>query len=165
LNKKRAFYKAVADALHVRLGLRPEDVFINLIEVQKENWSFGNEWIEEPIVYDNFDGFARLSAELKTPIQIGENFYGSRDLYRALQVKACDLVMRDFMRSAASLGCSGRQRPPERRAFVTFREGSDGQASAAPRLRATSCSKGGCTDWGVHRTRSEAGRGGSVERA
>jgi mandelate racemase len=37
--------------------------------------------------YDNFDGFARLSAELKTPIQIGENFYGSRDLYRGLQVK------------------------------------------------------------------------------
>ena len=104
----------------MRLGLRPEDVFINLIEVQKENWSFGNEWIEEPIVYDNFDGFARLSAELKTPIQIGENFYGSRDLYRALQVKACDLVIRDFMRSAASLGSSGRQRPPERRAFVTF---------------------------------------------
>jgi mandelate racemase len=80
----------------------------------------GLDWIEEPIVYDNFDGFARLSAELKTPIQIGENFYGSRDLYRALQVKACDLVMRDFMRSAASLGSSGRQRPPERRAFVTF---------------------------------------------
>ena len=47
----------------------------------------GLEWIEEPIVYDNFDGFARLSAELKTPIQIGENFYGSHDLYRGLQVK------------------------------------------------------------------------------
>ncbi|HEY8072291.1 MAG TPA: tautomerase family protein [Methylocystis sp.] len=40
--QKKAFYKAVADALHARLGLRPEDVFINLIEVQKENWSFGN---------------------------------------------------------------------------------------------------------------------------
>jgi len=32
----------VADALHDRLGLRREDVFINLLEVQKENWSFGN---------------------------------------------------------------------------------------------------------------------------
>jgi phenylpyruvate tautomerase PptA (4-oxalocrotonate tautomerase family) len=39
---KRAFYKAVADGLNERLGLRPEDVFINLIEVAKENWSFGN---------------------------------------------------------------------------------------------------------------------------
>jgi phenylpyruvate tautomerase PptA (4-oxalocrotonate tautomerase family) len=39
---KRAFYKAIADGLHERLGLRREDVFINLVEVAKENWSFGN---------------------------------------------------------------------------------------------------------------------------
>src|ERR1700730_13535635 len=42
VEQKKAFYKAVADALYARLGLRPEDVFINLIEVQKDNWSFGN---------------------------------------------------------------------------------------------------------------------------
>ncbi len=39
---KRAFYKAVADGLHTRLGVRREDVMINLVEVKKENWSFGN---------------------------------------------------------------------------------------------------------------------------
>ena len=39
---KQAFYKAVVDGLHARLGLRREDVFINLVEVKKENWSFGN---------------------------------------------------------------------------------------------------------------------------
>lgn len=39
---KRAFYKAVADGLHERLSLRREDVFISLVEVPKENWSFGN---------------------------------------------------------------------------------------------------------------------------
>jgi 4-oxalocrotonate tautomerase len=39
---KRAFYRAVADGLHQRLGLRREDVFISLVEVPKENWSFGN---------------------------------------------------------------------------------------------------------------------------
>ena len=39
---KQAFYKAVADGLHTRLGLRREDVFISLVEVAKENWSFGN---------------------------------------------------------------------------------------------------------------------------
>ena len=42
LDQKRAFYKRVADGLHQRLGLRREDVFINLVEVRKENWSFGN---------------------------------------------------------------------------------------------------------------------------
>jgi phenylpyruvate tautomerase PptA (4-oxalocrotonate tautomerase family) len=42
VDMKRAFYKAIADGLHERLNLRREDVFINLIEVRKENWSFGN---------------------------------------------------------------------------------------------------------------------------
>src|SRR5713226_5920135 len=36
----------------------------------------GLAWIEEPIVYDNLEGYARLTSELRTPIQIGENFYG-----------------------------------------------------------------------------------------
>jgi len=39
---KKAFYKAVGDGLHERVDLRREDVFINLVEVKKENWSFGN---------------------------------------------------------------------------------------------------------------------------
>jgi len=42
LETKQRFYKAVADGLHEGLKLRREDVFISLVEVQKENWSFGN---------------------------------------------------------------------------------------------------------------------------
>jgi 4-oxalocrotonate tautomerase len=42
LDKKKTFYKAIADGLHARLGLRREDVLIVLVEVSKENWSFGN---------------------------------------------------------------------------------------------------------------------------
>lgn len=42
VEQKSAFYKFVADGLHERLGMRREDVFINLVEVRKENWSFGN---------------------------------------------------------------------------------------------------------------------------
>jgi mandelate racemase len=73
-------------------------------------------WIEEPVLYDDLDSCARLAAELKTPIQIGENFYGPRDVHFALQKKACDLIMPDFMRiggvtgflrSAAIAGAAG----------------------------------------------------------
>ena len=39
---KQRFYKAVADGLHEGLKLRREDILINLVEVPKENWSFGN---------------------------------------------------------------------------------------------------------------------------
>jgi phenylpyruvate tautomerase PptA (4-oxalocrotonate tautomerase family) len=42
VEQKKGFFKAVADGLHERLNIRREDVFINLVEVKKENWSFGN---------------------------------------------------------------------------------------------------------------------------
>ena len=64
----------------------------------------GLAWIEEPIVYDNLDGYAQLATELKTPLQIGENFYGPRELMKALQRRACDLVMPDFMRIGGVTG-------------------------------------------------------------
>lgn len=42
LDMKKAFYKRIADDLHAQLNIRREDVIINLVEVAKENWSFGN---------------------------------------------------------------------------------------------------------------------------
>jgi 4-oxalocrotonate tautomerase len=39
---KRAFYSTLADGLRKRVGLRIEDLVINLVEVKRENWSFGN---------------------------------------------------------------------------------------------------------------------------
>ena len=41
---------------------------------------------------------------MKTPLQIGENFYGPREMHKALQKKACDLVMPDFMRIGGVTG-------------------------------------------------------------
>jgi phenylpyruvate tautomerase PptA (4-oxalocrotonate tautomerase family) len=38
---KRKLYHAIAQGLAASLGIRQEDVFINLVEVPKENWSFG----------------------------------------------------------------------------------------------------------------------------
>ena len=39
---KKAFYRAVADGIHAKTGVRKEDVWISLVEVSRENWSFGN---------------------------------------------------------------------------------------------------------------------------
>lgn len=40
--KKQAFYRRMAELLAEDPGLRPENLFINLLETGKENWSFGN---------------------------------------------------------------------------------------------------------------------------
>jgi phenylpyruvate tautomerase PptA (4-oxalocrotonate tautomerase family) len=39
---KKKFYKAICDEVVEKLKVRPQDVIINLVEVNKENWSFGN---------------------------------------------------------------------------------------------------------------------------
>ena len=75
-------------------------------------------WFEEPTTYDNIPGHAQLARELKTPVQIGENFYGPRQLYRAVRASAADYVMPDLMRiggvsgwlrAAAIAGAAGIQ--------------------------------------------------------
>lgn len=67
----------------------------------------GLTWIEELLLYDDYAGHARLARDLATPIMLGENFYGPRELAKALEAKACDLVMPDFMRIG---GVTGWQR-------------------------------------------------------
>jgi mandelate racemase len=61
-------------------------------------------WLEEPIAYDNIPGYAQLARELKTPVQLGENFYGPRLLYQAILAGAGDYVMPDLMRIGGVTG-------------------------------------------------------------
>lgn len=42
IEQKKALFSRTAELLAENPGVRPEDVFINLVEVAKENWSFGN---------------------------------------------------------------------------------------------------------------------------
>ena len=61
-------------------------------------------WFEEPIVYNDIAGYARLTADLRTPVQLGENFYGPRALHDALSAGAGDYVMPDLMRIGGVTG-------------------------------------------------------------
>ena len=42
VDQKKALFARIATLLSEEPGLRPQDVFVNLLEVTKENWSFGN---------------------------------------------------------------------------------------------------------------------------
>ena len=53
----------------------------------------GLDWFEEPTTYDNIPGHAQLARELKTPVSLGENFYGPRQLFHAIRAGAGDYVM------------------------------------------------------------------------
>jgi mandelate racemase len=79
---------SLGDALHRCHGLDDQGLY----------------WFEEPIAYDDFAGYARLTRELATPVMLGENFYGPRALHAALQAGAGDYVMPDLMRIGGVTG-------------------------------------------------------------
>jgi mandelate racemase len=64
-------------------------------------------WIEEPVRHDDFAGCAALANAISTPVQIGENFSQVYDMQKALDARACDLVMPDLERIG---GITGWQR-------------------------------------------------------
>jgi mandelate racemase len=64
----------------------------------------GVAWLEEPIRHDDLAGNAAIARALELPLQLGENFDGPKDLLRALQANACDLVMPDVARIGGVTG-------------------------------------------------------------
>jgi 4-oxalocrotonate tautomerase len=42
VEQKKALYARIVELLSANPGIRPQDVFINLVQVTTEDWSFGN---------------------------------------------------------------------------------------------------------------------------
>ena len=72
------------------------------IQEARRRWpmlaEFRPAWIEEPLGLDDPAGHALAKQGAPAPIQIGENWFGWRDMRRALQLGACDLAMPDVMK-------------------------------------------------------------------
>ncbi len=80
---------------------------LDVMEAIRRGRAFDGEdllWIEEPIIYDDFAGNAKIAAEVATPIQIGENFHGPRDMADAIAAGAADYMMPDFERIGGVTG-------------------------------------------------------------
>jgi mandelate racemase len=61
-------------------------------------------WIEEPTRADDFVGHARIAKEARTPICIGENWWGPHDVAKSLEAGACDYGMPDAMKIGGVTG-------------------------------------------------------------
>lgn len=64
-------------------------------------------WIEEPVRHDDYAAAADLTARLRTPVQLGENFAGPRAMADALRHRASDFVMPDLDRIGGVTGWLG----------------------------------------------------------
>ena len=61
-------------------------------------------WIEEPTRADDFAGHARIAEEARTPICIGENWWGPHEMHKSLEEGACDYGMPDAMKIGGVTG-------------------------------------------------------------
>jgi mandelate racemase len=61
-------------------------------------------WIEEPIRHDDYAGYARICAELQTPIQTGENLVDTYEMVNAIALESLDYVMPDLQRIGGVTG-------------------------------------------------------------
>jgi mandelate racemase len=116
--KLRLGYATLAEDLAVTRAVRarlPKEVTLfvdynqalsrfDALERGRALQSEGVAWLEEPIRHDDLSGNAEIARELALPLQLGENFDGPKDLLRALQARACDLVMPDVARIGGVTG-------------------------------------------------------------
>ena len=61
-------------------------------------------WIEEPLRHDDYEGYARIAAEVATPIQTGENLVDTFEMARAIALRSLDFVMPDVQRIGGVTG-------------------------------------------------------------
>ena len=61
-------------------------------------------WIEEPVRHDNYSGCAKIAAEVKTPVQIGENLLNTFEMQKAIEARAAEYYMPDVQRIGGVTG-------------------------------------------------------------
>ena len=64
----------------------------------------GLTWVEEPTLAHDYGGHAVVASESRTPIQCGENWWGTLDMRHAIEAKASDFVMIDVMKVGGVTG-------------------------------------------------------------
>ncbi len=64
----------------------------------------GLAWVEEPTLAHDYEGHAWVAREARTPIQSGENWWGSQDLRHAIQAHASDYIMPEVMKMGGVSG-------------------------------------------------------------
>ena len=58
----------------------------------------GLTWVEEPTLAHDYAGHALVAREARTPIQCGENWWGTLDMLHAIEAQASDFLMPDVMK-------------------------------------------------------------------
>ena len=100
----RAMRTAVGDDMAIMVDynqcLAPAEAIERLRVLDNE----GLTWVEEPTLAHDYAGHAVVAREARTPIQCGENWWGTLDMRHAIEAQASDYVMIDVMKIGGVTG-------------------------------------------------------------
>ena len=100
--------RAVRDAVGEEVALMSDyNQSLSVAEAERRAAALEGEglyWIEEPTRADDYPGHARLRREAKTPIQLGENWWGAHDMAKSMEAGASDYAMADAMKIGGVTG-------------------------------------------------------------
>src|SRR5262245_30689611 len=100
----RAIRGAVGDKVAIMVdynqSLTPPEAIERIRQLEKE----GLDWVEEPVLANDFQGHAAVARAIRTPIQCGENWWGPMELRHAVEARASDYVMLDVMKIGGVTG-------------------------------------------------------------
>lgn len=94
----RAIREAAGDDMAIMVDynqcLTPTEAVERLRVLDEE----GLTWVEEPTLAHDYAGHALIAREARTPIQCGENWWGTLDMLHAIEAQASDFLMPDVMK-------------------------------------------------------------------
>jgi len=100
----RAMRRAVGEGVAIMVDYNQSLTPVEAVERMRALDNEGLTWVEEPTLADDYRGHALVAREARTPIQCGENWWGARDVQRALEAGACDYLMPDVMKVGGVTG-------------------------------------------------------------
>ena len=100
----RAVMKRVGDRIHVMSDFNQRLTVNEAILRGRMLDDEGLYWIEEPVRHDDYEGYARICAELQTPVQTGENLVNTLEMAQAIALESLDYVMPDVQRIGGVTG-------------------------------------------------------------
>lgn len=100
----RAVRKRVGDDMIVMCDFNQRLTVAEAIKRGRALDDEGLYWIEEPTRHDDYEGYAKICQEVRTPIQTGENLLNTFDFAQAIQARSLDYVMPDIQRIGGVTG-------------------------------------------------------------
>ena len=100
----RAMRKAVGDNVAIMVDYNQCLTPVEAVERLRILDDEGLTWVEEPTLAHDYAGHALVASAARTPIQCGENWWGTQDMLNAIDARASDFVMPDVMKIGGVTG-------------------------------------------------------------